>query len=72
MKRKYNWGGVKYKIYREFDASQFCRERNQLTNILNIYRKITLKNADPVGDVLLDEALKHIKVGIYLSLGVIS
>ena len=24
--------------------------------------KINLKNADPCGDVLLDEALKHIKV----------
>jgi Golgi phosphoprotein 3 len=27
------------------------------------HRKIMLKNADPCGDVLLDEALKHIKVG---------
>jgi hypothetical protein len=26
------------------------------------FRKIILKNADPCGDVLLDEALKHIKV----------
>ena len=49
----------------------FVDKKNQLTNILDIYRKITLKNADPVGDVLLDEALKHIKVGISLSLGVI-
>ena len=26
------------------------------------FRKIILKNADPCGDVLLDESLKHIKV----------
>ena len=26
-------------------------------------RKIILKNSDPCGDVLLDESLKHIKVG---------
>ena len=30
-------------------------------------RKIMLKNSDPCGDVLLDEALKHIKVSYFSS-----
>ena len=27
-------------------------------------RKVIVKNGDPCGDVLLDEALKHIKVNV--------